>query len=145
MKRASAQAASTILAFDYGAKHIGLAVGDTETRMAHALGVVEGVGDAARMAEIASLVGEWRPQRLVVGLPLALDGTEHEMTARARRFARRLAARLGLPVDFADERLSSVSAEEGLREAGRGARRHKQLVHGEAARIFLQSYLNESA
>lgn len=145
MKRADVHPASTILAFDYGTKHIGVAVGDTETRMAHALGVVEGAGSAGRMAGIESLVDEWRPERLVVGLPLALDGAEHEMTVRARRFARQLAARLGLPVDFADERLSSVAAEEGLREARRGARKHKQLVHGEAARIILQSYFNESA
>ena len=145
MKRANAHNASTILAFDYGTKHIGVAVGDTETRMAHALGVVEGAGSAACMAGIKSLVGEWRPDRLVVGLPLALDGAEREMTVRARRFARQLAARLGLPVDLADERLSSAAAEEGLREAGRGARKHKQLVHGEAARIILQSYLDESA
>ena len=67
------------------------------------------------------------------------------MTVRARRFARQLAARFGLPVDLADERLSSAAAEEGLREAGRGGRKHKQLVHGEAARIILQSYLDESA
>ena len=145
MKRADVHPASTILAFDYGTKHIGVAVGDTETRMAHALGVVEGAGSAARMAGIESLVGEWRPDRLVVGLPLALDGAEHAMTVRARRFARQLAARLGLPVDLADERLSSAVAEEELREAGRGGRKHKQLVHGEAARIVLQSYLNESA
>lgn len=145
MKSANAHPARTILAFDYGTKRIGVAVGDTETRTAHALGVVEGAGSAARMAGIDVLVGEWRPHRLVVGLPLALDGAEREMTVRARRFARQLAARLGLPVELADERLSSAAAEQGLREAGRGGRRHKQLVHGEAARIILQSYLDESA
>ena len=145
MKSANARPANTILAFDYGTRHIGVAVGDTETRMAHALGVVEGADRAARMAGIESLVGEWRPDRLVVGLPLAMDGAQHEMTARARRFARQLAARLRLPVDLADERLSSAAAEEGLRQAGRGARKHKQLVHGEAARMILQSYLDESA
>jgi len=148
VKRANARPASTILAFDYGTQHIGVAVGDTETRMAHAIGAVGGGGggsNAARMAGIEPFVREWRPARLVVGLPLALDGAEHEMTVRARRFARQLSARFGLPVDLADERLSSAAAEEGLREAGRGARKHKQLVHGEAARIILQSYLNESA
>lgn len=144
MSSGKAQTAITLLAFDFGTQHIGVAVGDTETRMAHALGVVEGAANAARMEGIASLVAEWRPARLVVGLPLALDGTEHEMTARARRFARQLAARFVLPVDFADERLSSVAAEEGLREAGRGGAKHKQLVHAEAARIILQSYLDES-
>ena len=138
-------ASSTLLAFDFGTRHIGIAVGDTGTRMAHALGVVGGPSNAARMAAIEHFVREWRPARLVVGLPLAPDGAEQEMTAHARRFARRLAARFELPVELADERLSSAAAEDGLRAAGRGGRKHKQLVHGEAARIILQSYLDESA
>lgn len=146
MKYVDARAAITLLAFDFGTRHIGVAVGDTETRMAHALGTVGGgAGSAERMAAIESLIDEWRPARLVVGLPLSLDGAEQEMATRARRFARQLSARFGLPVDFADERLSSASAEEGLRQAGRGGAKHKQLVHGEAARIILQSYLDESA
>lgn len=145
MKSGNAEAAITVLAFDFGMQHVGVAVGDTETRMAHALGVVEGAANAARMAAIGPLVAEWRPARMVVGLPVSLDGTEHEMTGRARRFGRQLAARFGLPVDFADERLSSAAAEQGLREAGRGGAKHKALVHGEAARIILQGYLDESA
>jgi len=136
---------STILAFDFGTRHLGVAVGDGETRLAHALGAIHAGSNAARMGEIELLVREWRPSKLVVGLPLSLEGGEQEMTARARRFARQLAARFGLPVDLTDERLSSASAEEGLRAAGRGGRKHKQLVHGEAARIILQSYLDEAA
>jgi len=145
VKSGDARAAITVLAFDFGTQHVGVAVGDTETRMAHALGVVEGAANAARMAAIGPLVAQWRPARLVVGLPLNLDGTEHQMTLRARRFARQLTAGFGLPVDFADERLSSAAAEEGLRAAGRSGAKHKQLVHAEAARIILQSYLDESA
>jgi len=136
---------STILAFDFGTRHLGVAVGDSEARLAHALGAIHVESNAARMGEIAALVREWQPAKFVVGLPLSLDGEEQEMSARARRFARQLEARFGLPVDLADERLSSASAEEGLRAAGRGGRKHKQLVHGEAARIILQSYLDESA
>ena len=88
-------------------------------------------------------MNEWQPGQLVVGLPLALDGGEHSMTARARRFGRQLQARFGLPVLFVDERLSSVEAERGLREAGRGRRKYKHLVHAESARIILQDYLDE--
>ena len=135
----------TILAFDFGERYIGAAVGDSETRMAHALGFVEGASHAARIAAIEALAREWQPVRIVVGLPLALDGAEQGMSARARRFARQLEARLRLPVDLADERLSSTAAEEGLREAGRGGRQHKRLAHGEAARIILQGYLDELA
>lgn len=129
----------TILAFDFGEKTIGVAVGDTETRTASALGTAS----AATFDGIDALVREWRPARLVVGLPLTLEGGAHGMTARSRRFARRLAARYRLPVDFADERLSSASAEESLRDMGLGGRRNKHRVHAEAARIILQGYLDE--
>jgi putative Holliday junction resolvase len=134
----------TILAFDFGTRWIGVAVGDTETRIASPLGMFEADNPARRMAEIESLLREWRPQRLLVGLPLALDGTEHDMTRRARRFARQLEARFRLPVEFADERLTSASAGEVLREHGRGGREHKQDVHALAAKMILQGFLDES-
>lgn len=135
--------AVTILAFDFGEKRIGVAVGDTETGTANALALVCGTSGAARIGKIEALVRTWSPGKLVVGLPLSMAGAEHEMTRRSRRFARQLAARFGLPVDFVDERLSSAAAEEQLRERARGARAHKDLVHAEAARIILQSYLDE--
>ena len=135
----------TILAFDFGARWIGVAVGDSETRVANPLGMFEAAGVSRCMAEVETLVREWRPERLVVGLPLAMDGSEHDMTRRARRFARRLEARFRLPVELADERLSSAAAEETFREAGLGARKRKQTVHALAAQIILQSYLDGPA
>jgi len=134
----------TLLAFDFGARWIGVAVGDTETRLAHPLGMFEAADASRCMAEVETLVREWQPGRLVVGLPLAMDGGEHDMTRRARRFARRLEARFRLPVTLADERLSSVTAEAHLRETGRGGREHKNAAHALAAQIILQSYLDES-
>ena len=134
----------TILAFDFGARWIGVAVGDTETRLAHPLGVFEAESAGRRMAEVETLVREWRPERLLVGLPLAMDSGEHDMTRRARRFARQLEARFRLPVELPDERLSSVTAEAQLRETGQGGRRHKHAAHALAAKIILQSYLDES-
>jgi putative Holliday junction resolvase len=122
---------------------VGVAVGDTETRLATPLGMFEAESRSRRMAEIEALLREWRPERLLVGLPLSLDGREHDMTRRARRFARQLEARFRLPVEFADERLSSAAAESTLRETGRGARRHKEGVHALAAKIILQGYLDE--
>jgi putative Holliday junction resolvase len=135
----------TILAFDFGTRWIGVAVGDTEIRIASPVGLFEADNPARRLAEVELLLREWRPGRLLVGLPLAMDGGEHELTRRARRFARQLEARFGLPVDFADERLSSASARETLRETGKGGREHKQDVHALAAKIILQSYLDEAA
>jgi putative Holliday junction resolvase len=134
----------TILAFDFGARWIGVAVGDTETRLAHPLGMFEAESGAKRMSEVEILLSEWRPERLLVGLPLAMDGSEHAMSQRARRFARQLEARFRLPVELADERLSSVTAQAHLRETGRGGREHKNAAHALAAKIILQSYLDES-
>jgi putative Holliday junction resolvase len=131
----------TILAFDFGARWIGVAVGDTETRLASPLGMFEAESRIGRIAEVETLVREWTPERLLVGLPLAMDGGEHDMTRRARRFARQLEARFRLPVELADERLSSVAAEATLRETGHGGRRHKHLAHALAAKIILQAYL----
>ena len=134
----------TILAFDFGSRWIGVAVGDTETGIASPVGMFEARSPSRRMSEAESLVREWRPQRLLVGLPLAMDGGEHETTRHARRFARQLESRFRLPVELADERLSSAAAESTLRETGRGGRRHKQEAHALAAKVFLQSYLDES-
>jgi len=137
MNVATLARAVTVLAFDFGEKFIGIAVGDTETGTASPIGWVKSGG----FGELDALVREWQPQRLVVGLPTHADGTPHAMTARCRKFARRLAARYRLAVEFADERYSSTAAEETMRTAGRGADKH--LVHAEAARIFLQGYLDE--
>jgi putative Holliday junction resolvase len=134
----------TILAFDFGERWIGVAVGDTETRIASPVGMFEAESAPRRLAEVEALLREWRPGRLLVGLPLAMDGGEHEMTRRARRFARQLEARFRLPVDLADERLSSASARETLRDAGKGGREHKRDVHALAAKIILQSYLDDA-
>ena len=108
----------TVLAFDFGEKRIGVAVGEWALRQAHPLTVIRGEANAERFARIAELLREWQPQSLVVGLPLALDGTPHAMTARCTRFANQLRGRFGLPVETAEERLTSVEAEERLREAG---------------------------
>jgi putative Holliday junction resolvase len=137
-------ARGTLLAFDFGERFVGVAVGDTDTGIAHPLETIDAEASAARFAAIAKLVADWQPVRLVVGLPLSLDGEEHELTRRARRFARQLEGRFGLTAVLADERLSSADAAARLREAGRGGRRDKDLVHPVAAQIILQAYLDES-
>jgi putative Holliday junction resolvase len=98
-----------------------------------------------RMAAIAARVAEWTPRRLVVGLPLAMDGTPHALTAQARAFAAALEARFGVPVSLVDERLSSADAVSRLRETGRGGRKHKALAHPVAAQVILQDYFDAHA
>lgn len=132
-----------VLAFDFGTQRIGVAVGATMLRNARALTTISAAANAARFEAIGRLIAEWQPARLVVGLPAALDGSEHEMTARCRRFAQQLHGRFGLPVAFADERLSSAEAESRLR-GGRDLRRHKGAIDAEAAAVILQTYFERT-
>jgi putative Holliday junction resolvase len=134
-----------LLAFDFGERFLGVAVGDTEVGMAHPLASIDARAAAARFRAVAEFIAEWKPTRLVVGLPLTLDGEAHDVTRKAERFARQLQGRFGLPVTMQDERLSSVEAESRLRAIGRGGRRHKDLAHPVAAQVILQAYLDESA
>lgn len=143
-RRASPQPPTgTVLAFDFGEKFTGVAVGESSVGMAHPLGLITAESNAARIHEIAALVAEWKPGFLVVGLPLSMDGTEHELTRRCRRFARQLASRFRLPVTLVDERLSSAAADEALRAAGKGGRKHKLHAHQVSAQIILQSYFDD--
>ena len=134
-----------MLAFDFGERYLGVAVGDTEVGMAHPLASIDARAAAARFRAVAEFIAEWKPTRLVVGLPLTLDGESHDVTRKAERFARQLQGRFGLPVTMQDERLSSVEAESRLRAIGRGGRRYKDLTHPVAAQVILQAYLDEAA
>ena len=136
---------STLLAFDFGLARIGVAVGETETGHAHPLAVIAEEANAARFAAIEKLLAEWKPAGLVVGLPTHMDGTEHAMTVRCRRFANQLHGRYGLPVSLVDERLSSAEAEERLSEAGHhGWRKQKPRLDSAAAQIILNQYLEST-
>jgi putative Holliday junction resolvase len=137
--------AGTVLAFDYGERYVGVAVGDESLGLAHPLDTIETRDEAVRMAAVAARVAEWTPQRLVVGLPLAMDGTPHKLTEQARAFAAALEARFRVPVTLVDERLSSADAESRLRDAGRGGRKHKALAHPVAAQVILQDYFDAHA
>ena len=125
----------TLLAFDFGTRRTGVAVGNSLTGTARALQVIDEETTERLFARIAALVAQWQPQRLVVGRPLHPDGTPHEMTARCERFARRLQGRFGLPVASVDERYSSVDSREGLR-AG-------EPDDAQAAATILRQYLDE--
>ncbi|OIQ92563.1 putative holliday junction resolvase [mine drainage metagenome] len=134
--------AGTVLAFDFGVKRIGVAVGETLLGRARALATIAAEDNDTRFGEIARLIGEWQPQQLVLGLPLAEDGTEHELTARARRFARQLEGRFRLPVIQIDERYSSREADARLAARGLSWQARKHAVDAEAAQIILQDYFD---
>lgn len=108
---------STFLAFDFGLKRVGTATGSALLRQGQPLRTIAAEGDA-RFTAIAALVKEWQPDALVVGVPFHPDGAEHDNTRRARRFARQLQGRFGLPVHEVDERYTTTEAlAAGARDA----------------------------
>jgi putative holliday junction resolvase len=123
----------TLMAFDFGERRIGVALGNTLTGGARPLCVIEEERRDARFAQLADLIAQWQPDQLVVGLPKYPDGADHPFAARCERFANQLRGRFGLPVMMADERWTSALAP------GQTA------IDAEAAAIFLQSVLDTLA
>ncbi len=132
----------TVLAFDYGERRIGVAVGNLLLREARALTVIANLNREVRFAETGKLIAEWEPELIVVGLPLHPDGAPHEMTQQAKRFGNQLNGRFNVPVVWVDERYSSVAAAAALAEAGVKVSQ-KTSLDAEAARIILQQYFDE--
>jgi putative holliday junction resolvase len=139
----SASRAGTILAFDFGTRRIGVAVGEPLTSLAHPLATIEAESNDDRFAAIAALVDEWRPTLMLVGLPTHADSSEHELTARARRFARQLEGRFGVAVELVDERFTTLAAAEALSAAGVAVREQRRVRDRVAAQLILQAYLDE--
>jgi putative holliday junction resolvase len=135
---------ATVLAFDFGTSRIGVAVGNTLTRVARPLTTIDGERSDARFAAIAVLITQWQPGELVVGLPTHADGSEHDMTRRARRFGRQLEGRFALPVALVDERWTTEVAESQLREAGVGGRNGRAQRDQVAAQVILQSWFDDA-
>jgi putative Holliday junction resolvase len=129
-----AAAPATLLAFDYGTRRTGVAVGNTLLRRARPLSTLVAEGDAV-FAQAEPLIREWQPAALVVGIPLHPDGAAHENTHRAERFARRLGGRFGLPVHRVDERYSTT---EALAAGARG-----QAADAAAAALLLDQYFRD--
>jgi putative holliday junction resolvase len=127
------RAARTVLAFDFGLKRIGVAVGEPELRTAHPLRAV------SQFSQVEKLIAQWQPGALVVGLPTSVQGVPHAMTRQAEDFARRLERRFKLPVARVDERFSSVEAESRLRGIKRKA------VDSVAAQLILEQYFDEAS
>ena len=118
----------TILAFDFGEKRIGVAVGNTITKTAEALKIIQEKNQDEKFKAIEALIQEWQPQLLVVGLPTHPDGAEHKMTQKAKRFGNQLHGRFQKEVVWVDERYTSVSVQDGNDAL--------------AAQLILQQYLD---
>lgn len=123
---------SVVLGFDFGQKRIGVAIGNGFTESANALNILDGRTNAAKWSAIESLIKQWMPEVLVVGLPCHPDGTPHELSRLSLKFARQLEGRFALPVYMVDERYSSavVECQDGL-------------IDDEAAAVILQQWFDE--
>lgn len=124
----------SVLAFDFGLKRIGVAVGNTLLRQAQPLSIIHAATNDGKFAELTALFKEWQPGFCVVGLPLHPDGAEHEMTVRCRRFANQLSGRYGVPVRLVDERYTSavLSQQQGV------------AVDDQSAALILQQFFDEN-
>ena len=148
-----------ILAVDYGRARMGLAIADGETRMAQPLSTMERINRNEDLRRLRELVREHSVKQIVVGLPLRLDGTRGEMAEEAERFAQRIRKQIGVPVEMADERLTSWEAERLLEEmqgrfihdeklaSGRKRKKtqEKMTVDAVAAAVILTEYLQRPA
>lgn len=136
----------TLLAFDFGTSYIGVAVGQSITGTATPLPALKARDGIPDWDQIQTLIDEWRPRRLIVGLPLNMDDSESELSARARKFANRLHGRFNLPFEMWDERLSSFEARGELLAQNRENRNggHKKFrergVDSLSARLILESW-----
>ena len=130
----------TVLAFDYGTKSIGVAVGQLITQTAFPLDALKARDGIPNWEAIQALYDEWQPDKVVVGLPLNMDGTEQDITVRARKFANRLQGRFKKPFELYDERLSTVDAKAMLFELGGYKKLTKGKVDSVSACMIFQSW-----
>jgi putative holliday junction resolvase len=133
----------TFLAFDFGERRIGVAVGNDLTGTANPLTAIDATNDEGRFAAISALVKDWTPSAFVVGRPAHPDGNAHAMTARCEKFARQLTGRFALPAYLVDERYTSVDAERALAGSKLTGQRKKQAIDAEAAAQILRRYFLE--
>ena len=132
--------ARTILAFDFGTYSIGCAVGQDITGTAQGLPSFKAQDGIPNWDQIEKVIKEWQPERLVVGLPLNMDGSEQPLTQKEKKFANRLNGRFNLPVELQDERLTTVSAKAEIFERGGYKALKKDKVDSISACLILESW-----
>ena len=125
----------TMMAFDYGTRRVGVAVGNSVTQLGQALKTIAVTNSEILFQEIASLLQEWQPDQLVVGRPVHPDGNPHEMTAKATRFGNQLHGRFALPVSWVDERYTSAILE--------GDAKMRDNLDAHSAVLILEQYFAE--
>ncbi|WP_114196215.1 Holliday junction resolvase RuvX [Edaphovirga cremea] len=135
----------TIIAFDFGTKSIGAAIGQEITGTARPLTSFKAQEGSPDWQKVEKILKEWQPDLVVVGLPLNMDGTEQPVTAQARKFANRLHGRFGVQIELHDERLSTVEARSHLFDRGGFKALDKGSVDAASAVIILESWFDQHA
>ncbi|MDH3325295.1 MAG: Holliday junction resolvase RuvX [Gammaproteobacteria bacterium] len=133
----------SVLAFDFGLKRIGVAVGQSITKTAQPLPLLNAENGAPQWEQVQQLIDQWQPQLLVVGVPVHMDGTEQDLTRFAKRFGNRLHGRFYLPVEWVDERLTSYEAESILDDLNYKQSNDKIGVDSVSAMLILEQYFRE--
>lgn len=134
-----------VMLFDYGLKNIGAAVGQHITQTASELAPFKARDGIPDWDALGALFKEWQPGLVLVGLPLNMDGSESDISVRARKFANRLHGRFGLIVEMVDERLSTREAKWEARERGHQGNYKQSPIDSIAARIMLEAWLESQA
>jgi putative Holliday junction resolvase len=131
-----------LLGFDFGSKQIGVAVGQMITGQARELCILKAQNGVPDWQQVEALLREWQPDAVIVGLPLNMDGSPSEMSARAEKFARRLEGRFGLAVHTHDERLTTYAAKGERQARGQHGNNYRdQPVDALAAALLLEGWL----
>lgn len=143
MKKTSGQ--RTVLAFDFGTKSIGVAVGQEITGTASPLHALKATDGIPNWDVVAKVFEEWQPQIAVVGLPLNMDGSNQHVTFAAKKFANRLSAKYHLPVETSDERLTTVDAKARLFEMGGYKMLEKQKIDSASACLIFESWVEQQS
>lgn len=129
-----------IMAFDFGTKSIGVAIGQEISYSTRSLTAIKAKDGIPNWALIEQQLKDWKPDLLLVGLPLNMDGTEQDITQKAKKFANRLHGRFGYPVETWDERLTTVDAKAYLFEVGGYKNLTKEKIDSKSAEIILMSW-----
>ena len=133
----------TVMAFDFGLRQIGVAVGNCLLETSQPLDIVQARDGVPDWSSIEALLQEWQPDLLLIGDPLNMDGTDSDLGARAQKFSRRLHGRFGLAVALVDERLTSFEAKQTLQAQGHKGNYKNQPADSVAAELILQSWMRE--
>ena len=137
------QREGNIIGFDFGQRRIGVAIGNNISKTAQPLITIESTTNNQTFEAIQKIMDEWRPVSIVVGVPFNVDGSEHKVTNLSKKFAKQLEQKYSLPTHLIDERYTSIEANHELKDKKIDLKKKKLLIDQIAAKIILQSYLDQ--